>query len=332
MVETHGDQTPSALPPPVMPTLAQLIGRSARSYQRLARRALSLALALVILATLASLFQGLKLTVMLQGHAANLAAVAAAVAFILAFVVRLFRMLKRPERLWYDSRGVAEQIKSLAWAYAVGGSAPMMSAIQSSAVQTVAISTDQYEQALAKLLDEAGRRNVPLRRPQKGAVVKNVTEWMDSTRQKPLPERVRVYQEQRIADQERYYGERGDDYARTSRRWNVGLLLIEAGGVCAAGLRALNIIQVDLIGVAGTLAAAGTAWLQFNQFATLSNTYTAMQFKLSGCLTRSRRTTWTEDTWAAFVREVEDLLDQEHGSWRQTVENAQPPSGQALLP
>ncbi|HEY7849863.1 MAG TPA: DUF4231 domain-containing protein, partial [Ktedonobacterales bacterium] len=39
----------------------------------------------------------------------------------LALVMRLVRVITRPERLWYEARAVAESVKSIAWRYVVGG-------------------------------------------------------------------------------------------------------------------------------------------------------------------------------------------------------------------
>jgi hypothetical protein len=313
-----------------MPTLAQATSAASRAYQRLARLALGTALALVVLATLASPFHSLNQTISFSRWNVNVATAVAAAAFALALLVRLYRIMRRPERVWYDSRSLSEQAKSLAWAYAVGGT-PFPEGVPSeSAALGVSAPSDQYGRALQGLIDEAERRHVPLHRPKHGGPVQDITDWMATTRRKPLPERARVYGEQRIGDQQRFYARRTDHYTRIARRWNVGLLLLEAGGAAAAGLRALNVVQFDLIGVAGTLVAAGTAWLQFNQFVTLSSTYAAMDFKLAGYERRCHDTAWTEPTWAAFVREVEDLLGQEHSSWRQTVQAPVPVSGGLL--
>lgn len=303
------------LPQPVMPTLSQTVSKASRRYRRRARLALALALILVVAATITSLFQGLHRTVTLWGSTANVAAVGAGGAFLLAFAARFLRSVARPERVWYDSRALSEQTKSLAWTYAVGGSWRI--SLSDTSGQARAITADQYELGVKGLLTEAVRRKTPIRRAKGSAPVQNITDWMENTRRQPLPERARVYATQRIADQQAFYGKRTQRYAATARFWNVGLLVIEAMGVVAAALLALNAVHLDLIGVAGTLAAAGTAWLQFNQFANVSSKYAAMEYRLADCQRRCRRTSWTEDTWPGFVREVEDLLGEEHGAWRQ---------------
>jgi hypothetical protein len=319
-----------------MPTLAQATSTASRSYQRVARLALGTALALVALATIASPFNSLHQTIAISRWTVNIATGVAAVAFVLALLVRLYRTLRRPERMWYESRSITEQAKSLAWAYAMGG-APFVEVAPSTGTESGATApsaasaaSDQYGKAIEGLIEEAAARHVPLNRPKSAASVQDITGWMAATRSKPLSERTRIYCEQRVGDQHRYYEKRTDGYRRIARRWNLGLGLLEVVGAVAAGLKALNLVQFDLIGIAGTLAAGGTAWLQFNQFTTLSSIYSAMDFKLAIYERRCRETAWTEPAWAAFVREVEDLLSQEHSSWRQTVQIPQPGTGGLL--
>lgn len=326
MAETQHSHAQSNLPEPVMPTLAQTASRASRGYQRRSRLAVALALILVILATVISLFQGLHRTITVVGRSANVAAIGASAAFLLALVVRLVRMVVRPERIWYDSRSLSEQVKSLAWTYAVGGGALLAPSGANSSEPGRALTAEQYEHSIKVLVGEALRRKTPIRRSQRSAPVQNITDWMEATRRKSLAERIQVYQSQRIGNQQQFYSQRASRFGGIASRWNIGLLFLEGGGVAAAFLRAIDVLQFDLIGVAGTLAAAGTAWIQFNQFTTLSNTYAAMEYKLADFQRRCQTASWTEETWATFVRDVEDLLGAEHSIWRQTV-LAYPPDG-----
>lgn len=331
MAEVPRAQVDSSLSQPVMPTLAQTVSKASRWYQRLARWALALALILVILAAVMSLFQGLHRTVTLFGRTANVAAVGASAAFLLALLVRIVRIVVRPERIWYDSRSLSEQVKSLAWTYAVGGSLSATSSGAGSSQAGQALTAGQYQRSIDGLVSEALRRKTPIRRAKRSAPVQNITDWMDATRRRSLEDRVTVYQAQRIENQQRFYSQRAARYGGIAALWNVGLLFLEAGGVAAAFLRAINVLRFDLIGVAGTVAAAGTAWLQFNQFSTLSNTYAAMEYKLADYHRRCQSTHWTEEAWAAFVSDVEDLLGQEHSTWRQTVLALPPDGNQPIL-
>ncbi|HKV86218.1 MAG TPA: DUF4231 domain-containing protein [Ktedonobacterales bacterium] len=329
MTATSSDPPTSPLARPEMPTLAMATSKVSRSYQRIARWALGLALALVTLAAVASLFNGLKRTLSIGHTTVNIATTVAAIAFALALLVRLYRIMRRPERVWYESRSLTEQAKSLAWTYAVGGSPFAKSTIIGDAQRESA--EDDFARTLQGLVEEATRRAVPIGLPRKGTPVRDITEWMATTRRGSPAERARIYGELRIGDQQRFYDRRVDRYARIARRWNLALFALEGAGVAAALLRALGVIHLDLIGVAGTLAAAGTAWLQFNQFSSLSSVYAAMEYKLARFARRCAESSWTEEAWATFVREVEDLLGDEHSSWRQNLK-AQESGSSKLLP
>jgi hypothetical protein len=304
-----------------MPTFVQATSNAAHAAGRRARLALGTALALVALATIASPFHSLNRTIPVSRWNVNVATAVAAVAFALALLARLYRMANRPEQVSSESWSLSEQVKSLAWIYAVGGT-PLSVELPSDgmALWISAASDlnprDLYVRAVQGMIDEAAARHVPLQVPQQGIPVQVITDWMVATRAYSLSDRARVYGAQRIGEQQRFYAAR----AAAARRWTRGIVLLEGAGALAAGLRALDIVQFDLIGVAATLAAAGTAWLQFNERGMLASTDSAMGFKLAGYELRCQQSTWDEHDWAAYVREVEDLLGQEHSSWLRAMQ------------
>lgn len=318
MVKKRGN-APVTLPPSALPTLGQMTRRASHVYQYLTKWLLRIALLLLAFSAFTSPFHSLNKTVIVKGWTVNIATGLAALAFTAVFAIRLIRLRTEPERRWYDSRGLTEEIRSLTWQYAAGGIPFAKSRDPEPATETQDAS-QRFEQVLARLTDEARQRHVPLRKTKKGRPIQTISPWMAQTRDKQLSDRVQTYRELRIHSQQRFYGDRNEQYTRAAWCWNVALILFELAAAALAGLHALSLIQVDLVGIAGTLISAGTAWLQFNQYSTLAASYGTMDLKLAAYDRQARETVWDDARWARFVREVEDLLGMEHSSWRLTVE------------
>lgn len=308
-------ETQSAQPPkPGYSTLSREFSSSARWYQRLSRVLVALALILIGLSTLASAARPLVPHFPLLTYEVNYATALAAILFLIASSIRLYRIIRRPERVWFGSRVLAERTKSLAWSYAVaGGRFPL-----SGAPETI---NAQYQEALNEAATEAGQGGVRYHTPKGKDEIQVITSWMRETRAQDLGERRRIYAERRIKDQEDYYSENERKYTFRAAVLQWVLYGIEFAGAILAALFALAIIPLDLVGFVGTFAAGLAAWVQFNQFTELAGTYDAMAYRMAGYREEctDNATPWDETRWATFVERVEGVLDEEHGAWRRIV-------------
>lgn len=301
-------------PKPGYSTLSREFSNSARWFQKFSRVLVALALILIGVSTLASAIHPLVPHFLLLGYRVNYATAIAAILFLIASSIRLYRIIRRPERVWFGSRVLAERTKSLAWSYAVAGARFP----RSGAPEAI---NAQYQEALNEAATEAGQGGVRYHTPKGKDDIQVITSWMRETRAKDLGERRTMYAERRIKDQEGYYSKNERKYSRRAFIWQWVLYAIEFAGAVLAALNALAFIQLDLVGVVGTIAAGLAAWVQFNQFTELAGTYDAMAYRMAGyreeCIDNT--TPWNEDRWAAFVEKVEGVLDEEHGAWRRIV-------------
>lgn len=234
--------------------------------------------------------------------AGKVAAVVAVALFILAVFVRFFLVAQRPERTWYDGRAIAESVKTLAWRYAVGGN-PFSTSL------TDAEADRRYIELVQTLLSSLRDVYVPAS-GRAGAV----TEDMHATRRLPLEERRARYLEGRLDDQQRWYTGRAASNQRRYALWGVATLALEFAGIVGGILLIAFDTGIDALSIFAAAAAAGIAWLETNQYATLAHSYANAAHELGNLRALASHSASDED-WGNFVATAEQAISREHVSW-----------------
>jgi SMODS and SLOG-associating 2TM effector domain 1/SMODS and SLOG-associating 2TM effector domain 3 len=235
----------------------------------------------------------------------DVAGIAAAGAFGVALLSELYLLQERPDRVWYDGRAAAESAKTLTWRYMVGGN-PFGKANPS----------DQDAEQL--LLDRFGQiardlKGVHLAPVSGGA--DQLSDAMRRLRDLPLDARREQYRRGRIEDQRDWYARKARWNAQRATRWSLALTTLEAVGLAGAVLKATGTVNVDLLGLTGTVVAAGVAWAQAKQHQTLASAYAIASQELATIGAQIDRPS-TEQEWAHFVDQAEDAISREHTLWR----------------
>ncbi|MEV6836948.1 DUF4231 domain-containing protein [Streptomyces sp. NPDC051133] len=234
----------------------------------------------------------------------DVAAVLAAVAFATALVSEIYMLKERPDREWYTGRAVAESAKTLTWRYLVGGT-PLRVDADGTSADTLLL--QRFAQIEA---DVPGLWLIP-----DGGSPEQITPAMRRIRELPLAERRAFYLAHRINDQLDWYRRKARWNARVAVRWSVTLAVLELLGLAAGIARAAGMIDVDLMGFAAALAAAGTAWVQAKQHQNLATAYAVTGHELSAIAVRVPSAP-SEETWASFVADAEEAISREHTLWR----------------
>jgi hypothetical protein len=272
-----------------MPSLYTMADRASLEAQRRFRRGTIAVLALVVIASLLGL---------VEESWAGWVSGGAFAASIAATGLVVFR---DAEDNWYDGRAVAESAKTLTWKYAVGGQP--FTVTDSSAASA-------YEDALAAVVDEIralhGGISLPAD-PSPAARLQNL-------RREPLSTRRGVYREQRLADQRAWYYRRAGEHRGTANRWQRVALLFQAAGLACAALKGLEIVQVDLLSVCATAAAATVAWLAAGDYVKSARAYELTTLELDQALSIAH-TMEQERAWAGFVADAEQTMSREHTAW-----------------
>jgi hypothetical protein len=280
------------------PALYRAADHSATVGQRRFLLAVRFQLASLLLAAVFGSFS-------LNAGRVDAAAICAAASLATALVTEVFLLTVRPDRHWYEARAAAESAKTLAWRYAVGG-------------QPFDLDGGADERGAERLLlrrftgiTSSLRDFAPV--PVRGED-RQVTSAMRHVRTLPLEERQRQYLIGRINDQRAWYAGRARRNERRSAQWSVALAALETAGLVAAVLAAVQLVDFDLPGIFGALAAGGVAWLQTRQHQQLASAYSVAALELA---TIAERAEWpqTEVEWAHFVDEAEEAISREHTLW-----------------
>jgi hypothetical protein len=223
-------------------------------------------------------------------------------AFLVAIGVAIAHINRNPEGRWYRGRAAAESVKTLTWLYAVGGNPFPVG------------DGDTDERLLNRLgelvdslkeLDQSGV-GVDSPRPQ-------ITEAMRRTRALPVADRRRAYQQGRLDDQVAWYSQKARLHARHATRWMGIAITANVVGAVAGFLRTIDVVDVDLLGVAAAVAGAAVAWTNLLQHRTLANSYAVAVQDLT--LIRDRADLVEDDAWPRFAGDAEDAISREHTLW-----------------
>lgn len=231
--------------------------------------------------------------------------IAAAVAFGVALLSELYLVQERPDRMWYDGRAAAESAKTLTWRYLVGGNPFGKASL--SGQDTERLLLDRFGQIAQDL------RGVHLVPVSGGA--DQISDAMRKVRRLPLDARREQYRRGRIDDQRDWYARKARWNEQRATRWSLVLTTLEAVGLAGAVLKATGTVNVDLLGLAGALVAAGVAWAQAKQHQTLASAYAVASQELATIGAQIDRPS-TEQEWAHFVDQAEDAISREHTLWR----------------
>jgi hypothetical protein len=280
------------------PALYRAADRNSLAGQRRYLTATGLRLAMLVAAAIFGLFSW-------RTGGGDVAGIAAAGAFGVALLSELYLLQERPDRVWYDGRAAAESVKTLTWRYVVGGN-PFGKANPS----------DQDAEQL--LLDRFGQIARDLKGVHLAPVSGGADQLSDAMRKfrgLPLDARREQYHRGRIEDQRDWYAHKARWNAQRATRWSLALTTLEAVGLAGAVLKATGTVNIDLLGLTGTVVAAGVAWAQAKQHQTLASAYAIASQELATIGAQIDRPS-TEQEWAHFVDQAEDAISREHTLWR----------------
>jgi hypothetical protein len=279
------------------PELFTAADRAALQRQRRYLRATSAGLLAALVAAIGSAIS-VDLTKNL-----DLGGLISAVGFLTAAVLTGYLYFRKPDQSWYESRAVAESIKSMSWQYAMRGG----------------IFTRDNR---ADATEFGGRARKMVRRMRHAGVAltgdnDRVTDEMTAVRDAPLAERRKIYLTQRLEDQNRYYLRKSEENRARAARWFGVAILLQACGLVLAWLKVTNRVDADLLGIAATAAAGALAWVQTRDSQSLAESYREAANELADVIgeARAHPDTLTDEEWSRFIRDGEQSISREHTLW-----------------
>lgn len=241
----------------------------------------------------------------IEGSPIDWAGVACTGCFFVALAIQSYLLKSRPERTWYEGRAAAESVKTLSWRYAVGAEPFNIGREPEPVVANLFLA--QLTSALETLkhldlspVDSSGYQ---------------ITKEMSDARATSLANRKALYERDRVQNQQAWYLTKARWNRQRARAWTVAMLGVEIVGMLLGILKAVGVLAIDLLGFAGAIAAAMTAWLQTKQHDVLATAYTVTAIELA--TVRSKITLQSNEAdWSRFVSDAEEAFSREHTLWK----------------
>jgi len=232
-------------------------------------------------------------------------AIVGVAAFIGVAALRVYSRLSSVEATWYDARMAAESVKSLSWRYAIGGEPFPVETLTAKEADAL------FSARLWELLSDLGNLRTP---PNRGAHYQ-ITPAMRRLRAADLVARKMAYENDRVGDQASWYAERARSNERQSRFWDAMFVLSSAVAIMFGLLQAFGAIGVNVLGVAGFVAALITMWTGVRRYDRQARAYgiTAHELLTMASLMQPIE---DEEEWATFVDSAEAAVSEEHTGWR----------------
>jgi len=232
-------------------------------------------------------------------------AIVGVAAFIGVAALRVYSRLSSVEATWYDARMAAESVKSLSWRYAIGGEPFPTESLSDKEADAL------FNARLWELLSDLGNLRTP---PGRGAHYQ-ITPAMRKLRRAELAARKAAYEQDRVGEQASWYSDRARHNERQSRFWDALFVLSSAVAIMFGLLQAFGTISVNVLGVAGFVAALITMWTGVRRYDRQALAYGITAHELLA-MASIMQPIEDEQEWAAFVGSAEAAVSEEHTGWR----------------
>lgn len=241
-------------------------------------------------------------TVRVGSAGTDIAAVVTAMAFVGILAVDVGVLRGRANKSWYEGRALAESVKTLTWKYAVQG-APFVGTLSAADADRMLI-----ERLMLLRQDISALVLRPTTAPA-------ITARMRQLRSAPFDERRRVYLDDRIREQQRWYAAKSEYHQRRSQLFGTLSLVFEVAGVAGALAKAFNAVNFDLAGIFASAVAGLAAWSSARQHNTGAAAYAVASNELS-IVAEVLEQHHAEADWADAVSDAEEAISREHTLWR----------------
>ncbi|MBR0555764.1 DUF4231 domain-containing protein [Ciceribacter sp. L1K23] len=228
---------------------------------------------------------------------------------LIAAVLLLYMTVKKPQKEWYETRALAESIKTLTWRF-----------IMRSGPFSNDGAKHPPRQAFKVFLDELVRSDGSALTADL-AFGPQITAEMEKKRALTLSDRKDVYLQYRIRDQLSWYRRKSHFNRRRSNLFSATCVLLYMLGVGVALYQlAMGTLVVQWVSEPLLVTAAGIiGWMQAKRYEELAASYALAAHEIAQ-IEHNLETVTTEAEFDAFVAEAEVAFSREHTQWiaRQT--------------
>jgi hypothetical protein len=230
-------------------------------------------------------------------------AVAQVFALLGALFCSIYLFAKRPDRLWYAGRAVAESVKTITWRF-VTKTEPF----------------DTAESVAQHDFRKQRRDIVEQNREVAQSLTSNLTEVqitdaMNDFRNRSLEERKELYRIKRITDQLDWYAKKSSFNRKTSSVFFCLLVATNGAAVIAAVVR-INFLNspVWCTDTLIAIAASLLSWMQAKRYSELASSYALTAHEIS-LIREQSLVAATDNDFSLFVGDAENAFSREHTQW-----------------
>ena len=279
---------------PVFPELRNIADSASTTAQRIF---IALNVAQLGFFAVASLIAGVSPTTEFYRHRCGWEVVAfMSLALLCTTALRIGRFEVR----WFKCRAFAENAKSLAWRYVM---------VQGT---NCGGERDSY-------LNEWRRLKERLPELQKEFALASesrelITDWMQQSAERTLPERVALYRKFRVEDQIAWYARNARSNRHQQNSWFWALFLLEAATIAYAAYQAMALNKVSLVGFVAAVGSGIVAWLQIKRYSDLGTSYAIAADDIA-LIAEKFNSIADQQTLNEFVDDIEEAISREHSMW-----------------
>lgn len=226
--------------------------------------------------------------------------IAVAVIMFGALGIATWLRLGKFDDRWFRCRALSENVKSAVW-YFVMCPESLVVGSETNYLKEVELLQSRLEQVSKEvaLYDDDGDL---------------VTQWMRDTQKLPLEQKLRLYREHRLQDQQNWYHARARSNTRLEKNWFCAIFLVEFIAVACAAIQAWHHCEMNIVGGVAGMSAAFIAWMQTKRYSDLGVSYSIAASDLRQIAAKRQNAT-TEDEVQTLVQEVETAVSREHSMW-----------------
>ncbi len=221
---------------------------------------------------------------------------AAAAALVVAAILHVIERTSGVEEIWLNARACAEEIKSLAWRYAM------------------AVAPFDGDTADSTLLERL--RSVAASFPQlvPPAEREQITAAMRRIHGASPAERAAIYTAGRVVDQQGWYRRKALALTTASDRWDIVFFVAAIATVVAGVIVPVTEWGAPIAGVGAAAAGSVLGWTGVRRLTANANRYRRMatNLALDEEIAPSAEST---DQWTRYVLNVEERLGAERAGW-----------------
>ncbi|POZ49687.1 DUF4231 domain-containing protein [Methylovulum psychrotolerans] len=234
-----------------------------------------------------------------------LGALTSAALFLLTLGILIGLKVKKPDDIWYNGRAVAESVKTRSWRW-------MMQAEPYQDVGSHEITSKQFISDLKSILIQ--NRSLSHELTSSTSVLDPISTKMNAVRQLSLPERLEIYQEQRINNQANWYSKKSIFNKKRAFQWFCASVILHAIAIIMLFYRITEPTASVPVEVIATAAGTVLTWLQAKKHGELNSSYGLAAHEIV-LIKGEALSVKCEKEFSEFVINSESAFSREHTQW-----------------